>query len=109
MGLVLILIGLAVYFIPTFVAGHRQHHNLAAIFMLNLLLGWTFLGWALSLVWALTAVNQAGSRPISSDYDSAVGPVSLAPRAMNRTPPAAPTRQRKKSPLETNYRWKSDD
>ena len=42
------------YFLPTIVAAARKHNNEGAIFALNLLLGWTFLGWVAALVWALT-------------------------------------------------------
>ncbi|TRZ48114.1 superinfection immunity protein, partial [bacterium] len=31
----------------------RQHKNSLAIFLLNLLLGWTVLGWVVSLVWSV--------------------------------------------------------
>lgn len=55
MGIVLMLcVGVPVYFLPTMVAIRVEHHNSTAIAALNLLLGWTFLGWALALVWALT-------------------------------------------------------
>lgn len=48
----------AVYLLPTFVAFGREHHNKWAILVLNLFLGWTFLGWIASLVWAVTAVRK---------------------------------------------------
>lgn len=51
----------AVYFIPTVVARSRKHHNATAIFALNLFLGWTFLGWVASLVWALTSTPKSHS------------------------------------------------
>lgn len=43
------------YFIPGLVATIREHKNCTAIWMLNLLLGWTFLGWIGALVWSLTS------------------------------------------------------
>ena len=46
------------YLFPTLVAAGRHHHNQLAVGMLNLLLGWTVLGWILSLVWACTAVRK---------------------------------------------------
>ena len=46
------------YFAPTIVAGLRKHHNAMAIGALNLLLGWTVIGWIAALVWALTAVRR---------------------------------------------------
>jgi DNA-directed RNA polymerase subunit RPC12/RpoP len=48
-----IIAGLAIYFLPTYIAVKRHHKNALAILALNLLLGWTFLGWVISLVWAL--------------------------------------------------------
>lgn len=58
MGLILLA---ALYFIPSFVAGFRSHHNAGAIVALNVLLGWTLIGWVAALVWALTAVNKPAS------------------------------------------------
>ena len=52
---------LLLYIIPTVTAVGRDHHNTLAIFMLNLLLGWTLLFWIIALVWACTAI-QRGSR-----------------------------------------------
>ena len=49
--LVIVLI-FAVYFLPTLVAVLRQHKNRIAIFLLNLFLGWSVLGWVVSLVWS---------------------------------------------------------
>jgi Superinfection immunity protein len=44
----------------------RHHRNAAAIFLINLLLGWTVLGWIAALVWSVTADVQKpslGSKP----------------------------------------------
>ena len=40
-------------FIPTIIAWMRRHRSTAGIAALNLLFGWTLLGWALLLIWAL--------------------------------------------------------
>ncbi len=53
-------IGLLFYFLPAFVAFMRGHQNTVAIFLVNLLLGWTFIGWVVALVWAFTAVQPPG-------------------------------------------------
>lgn len=52
--LFLLVAGGALYFLPTFAASQRRHPQATAIFVLNLVLGWTFLGWAVALVWAFT-------------------------------------------------------
>lgn len=58
MELIVLLMGAAIYFLPAIVASLREHHNAPAIWILNLLLGWTFVGWAVSLVWAVTKVQK---------------------------------------------------
>ena len=51
----LFLLVCATYFIPSLVAAKRGHKNGLAIGVTNLLLGWTVIGWIVSLVWASTA------------------------------------------------------
>jgi hypothetical protein len=51
-GLLVLLILIAIYFAPSMVASQR-HHPATATFALNVLLGWTFIGWVMALVWAL--------------------------------------------------------
>ena len=51
---VFILTIAALYFLPTLIARRKRHRNTVAIFALNLLAGWTALGWIVSIVWALT-------------------------------------------------------
>ena len=60
--LVLAIAALAVYFFPYWVALLRRHHSVAAVFALNLLLGWTFVFWVLALVWALSNAWPGESR-----------------------------------------------
>ena len=43
----------AAYFIPSVVAFLRAHHSKVAILTLNILLGWSGIGWIVALVWAL--------------------------------------------------------
>ncbi len=47
------------YLLPTTVAGIRNHKNGAGIFLLNLLLGWTILGWIAALVWSVSSQDAA--------------------------------------------------
>lgn len=52
--IVVLCIGLPLYLLPTFVAVARKHRNKMAIAALNILLGWSVLGWVGSLVWSLS-------------------------------------------------------
>jgi hypothetical protein len=60
-AIILLIVSLLIYFIPTFVARSRRHHNYGAIVALNIFLGWTFIGWVASLVWALTGTKAASA------------------------------------------------
>lgn len=48
----LVVVGVIFYFIPSVVAWKRKHRQLIPIILLNVFLGWSFLGWVGALVWA---------------------------------------------------------
>ncbi|MET0010901.1 superinfection immunity protein [Dehalococcoides mccartyi] len=52
-GLISFTISLALYFLPSIIALANHRRNTLAIFLLNLLLGWTFIGWVVALVWSV--------------------------------------------------------
>jgi hypothetical protein len=51
--LTICLVGISVYLLPALVAWGNEKRNWPAIAALNLLLGWTVLGWVVALVWGL--------------------------------------------------------
>lgn len=57
-GLLLFAWMVAGYFIPSFVAWKRGHHQTMAIAALNVFAGWTIVGWIGSLIWSLTALRD---------------------------------------------------
>jgi T4 superinfection immunity protein len=62
-GLILILIGLACCFLPTLVALMRGKANgTGGVFFVNLLLGWTVVGWFVSFIWACSGTTNADKR-----------------------------------------------
>jgi hypothetical protein len=44
--------GFLFYFLPTIVAFVRERHDRLSVFLLNLFLGWSLIGWVIALVWA---------------------------------------------------------
>ncbi|WP_228027511.1 superinfection immunity protein [Bacillus fonticola] len=54
---VLLLLGV-VYFIPFLIAMLKRKTNTLAIFFLNLLAGWTFIGWVVAFIWSITKDNK---------------------------------------------------
>lgn len=59
---IVMLFLLGMYFLPALVAQHRGRDNVAMIAVLNLLLGWTVLGWIVLLVIAFTGESAAARK-----------------------------------------------
>ena len=54
------------YFLPTMLARHKA--DFIRIFLVNLLLGWTVIGWFVALIWACAAESHVPVRlvPVSA-------------------------------------------
>lgn len=50
--IIVLLIAILMYFIPTFVAMVRGHAQLGALVVMNIIFGWTILGWGAAVVWS---------------------------------------------------------
>jgi hypothetical protein len=57
-----ILFGGSLYFLPTIIGGFRRVVNIGSVFAINLLLGWTLIGWAVALAMALRT-NPPSAHP----------------------------------------------
>lgn len=57
----ILLIGLPLFFTPTLIAGRRQAEHYWWIALANLLAGGTGAGWVVVLIWALNARPRATS------------------------------------------------
>jgi hypothetical protein len=55
-AVLLILLFVAAYFIPTIVANIRQVPSTGSVTVVNLFLGWTFIGWVVALAMAARSV-----------------------------------------------------
>lgn len=51
----LFVFGAIAYFIPTIVAIGRKHASAGGIIVLNVLLGWSVIGWIVALAWAFSS------------------------------------------------------
>ncbi len=52
MDVIIILVLVVIYFLPAINGYSRQHKSAGGIFLLNILLGWTLLGWIVAAVWS---------------------------------------------------------
>jgi hypothetical protein len=69
---VAIVFAVCLLFLPTGVAKIRNHPFALPIFLLNLFLGWTFVGWVAALFWACT----------SPEYEFSPAPYLPVPHAV---------------------------
>lgn len=58
-GLLALAFALFIYFLPALNGFERKHASAPAIFVANLFLGWTVLGWILCLVWSFSGNRRA--------------------------------------------------
>jgi hypothetical protein len=84
------LILLALYFVPSIMGFTRSHHNKWAIFVLNLLLGWTGLGLIGALVWSLTRPAPQ-PQTIHIYHDRQEAPPPVTPPPVTPPPPTPPS------------------
>lgn len=61
-GWILLALALvAVYLLPAMVAVGRNIKSDGGVFVVNLLLGWTFVGWVVALAWAVSGERRTNS------------------------------------------------
>lgn len=58
-NLILLVLGVGLYLLPTILALYRNCHATSWIAMVNVLFGWTIVGWFLVLGWAATGKIDA--------------------------------------------------
>lgn len=61
-GIIASLVIGAVYFFPMAIAFWRDHPSKGGITVLNLIFGWTVLGWFGALIWAFSGPNVRAQR-----------------------------------------------
>lgn len=77
--IIILVIAIALYLLPGIIASSREHKNSTAIWILNIVLGWSFLGWVAALVWSFTnpdSKQSTANQQPSLDKDLNVSPDS---------------------------------
>lgn len=62
---IVVLAAIAVYFIPAIVSKARKCKAHNGILVINLFLGWTFIGWVVALAWAASG-DAISVQPVKS-------------------------------------------
>ena len=58
-----LLLVVVFYYLPTMIALWREHPRAGAIYVINFLSGWTFIGWVAALAWAFIDTRAGETRP----------------------------------------------
>lgn len=66
-NIVLLLIVLGFYFLPSIVSMFRNTKSGMGIFLLNLFFGWTLLGWIAAFIWSFSAKTVREYKKIYDD------------------------------------------
>lgn len=64
-NLLLLLIGLAIYVLPAWLAFYRDCNATVWIVLVNLCLGWTIVGWFAALGWAASGSVRPAAPPMA--------------------------------------------
>ena len=72
------------YFLPSIIALIRKHRNENAIAILNLFLGWTFIGWIIALVWSFTADVKTSGQDKLTDVKPPEGIIDAVKGSNNK-------------------------
>jgi hypothetical protein len=83
--IVLFVSSIGIYFFPSFVAYSRQHLQKVSIFVLNLSLGWTIVGWVGALVWAYSKKPEVLA--VVTAMPSPIHPVEMQDAPKTKTCP----------------------
>ncbi|MCZ7618757.1 MAG: superinfection immunity protein [Myxococcota bacterium] len=94
--LVFLALGLLLYLVPWLAARDRRHPKETAILVLNLLLGWTLLGWVAALIWAFTDAGPSANEMCAAcrmriDPAATICPHCRTPRMLVEPAPKSPS------------------
>jgi len=65
-GAILFSLAMIAYIMPLAVAAHRNCEATAGIAVVNIFLGWTFIGWVVALAWAASGKVKAAQTAVST-------------------------------------------
>lgn len=63
----IMVVGGVIYFLPGFIAIVRYHHNVRALFLFLVMLGWTGIGWIIALFWAMSSYPETDVKKMRRD------------------------------------------
>jgi uncharacterized membrane protein len=81
------IIVFGLYFLPIIFAIGRKHPQIAPISIINILLGWTIIGWIAALIWSVAAFKREEvAPPVPQNYPPASS-AAIPPQPQYQQPP----------------------
>lgn len=65
-----VMVLVPIYFLPSIIAWWTVHPNKITIFVINLLLGWSLIGWIAALIWAFVRPSPVPSSSINGNNEA---------------------------------------
>lgn len=90
MAVVMFIFSLALYVLPGFIATARNLPNQGSVWVINIFLGWTFIGWVVALAMAVVGNRPTTQFPPPAAYGPPA-PAKVATRATKKCPDCAET------------------
>jgi len=89
LGILVIIGGIILWILPIVIAGMRGHPNFWPILLIDVLLGWLFVGWVIALVWSVMAIPASegaasGARPAAGVRSQALAKATAMSRSGKR-------------------------
>ena len=116
-GILILVLAACLYLLPAIEAKRRNHPQGYAIAILNVFLGWTFLGWVIALVWAYTVtpdelvrrelerqLRRSGPQPSAATPDEIVRRELEQEAARKRSEAARIESERKQAEIQSQVR-----
>lgn len=94
LAIIIALVGLGAYLVPGIVASARHVPNQGSVWVVNILLGWTLIGWGVALAMACRSKYQAVMTPYGPQrgYPQPPPPTGFVPPQPYGYGPPAPDR-----------------
>ncbi|MFY0131235.1 superinfection immunity protein [Klebsiella aerogenes] len=78
-NIIVLIFAIIIYVLPGVIASSREHKNATAIWVLNIVLGWSFLGWIAALIWSFTNPGVVNLEPQVSTGGGSVDDTKKCP------------------------------
>jgi hypothetical protein len=69
-----IFVAIPIYLMPSAIAHTRRHKNLVPILLVNIIFGWTIIGWVIALIWSFT--SNVNSVPLAEQVSPVAAPIT---------------------------------